>query len=68
MSLSPVNSSVSLCFVILHLIPSIRPSLAPLFLRVRSGSHSKILSDNLFPGILFTCPHHSNSPYMSTSQ
>jgi hypothetical protein len=45
---------------IFHLIPQIRPSLALPFLRVRSGSHSTIFCDNLFPITLFTCPYSSN--------
>jgi hypothetical protein len=41
----------------LRLTPSIHLSLGLPLLRVPSGSHSKIFSGCLFPGILFTCPN-----------
>jgi hypothetical protein len=58
LSLSLVSSSVSPWFVMLRLTPSIHRSLGLPLLRVPSGSHSKIFSGSLFPGILFTCPNH----------
>jgi hypothetical protein len=58
LSLSLVSSSLSPWFVMLRLTPSIHRSLGLPLLRVPSGSHSKIFSGSLFPGILFTCPNH----------
>jgi hypothetical protein len=58
LSLSLVSSSVSPSFVMLRLTPSIHLSLGLPLLLVPSGSHSKIFSGSLFPGILFTCPNH----------
>ena len=60
MSLSPVISSVTLRLVILHLTPCIRLSLALPFFRVRPCFHCTVFCSNLFPGTLFTGPHHSN--------
>jgi hypothetical protein len=54
LSLSLVSSSFSPRFVILRLTPSIHLSLGLPLLRVPSGSHYKIFSGSLFPGILFT--------------
>jgi hypothetical protein len=45
----------------LRLTPSIHLSLGLPLLRVPFGSHSKIFSDSLFPGIRFTCPNHRSS-------
>jgi hypothetical protein len=42
----------------LRLTPSIHLSLGLPLLRVPSGSHSKMFSGSLFPGILSTCPNH----------
>jgi hypothetical protein len=50
LSLSLVSSSVSPCFVMLRLTPSIHLSLGLPLLRVPSGSHSKIFRGSLFPG------------------
>ena len=30
------------------------------FLHISPGSHASVLRDNLFPGILFTCPKYLN--------
>jgi hypothetical protein len=67
MSLSPLSSSVSPWSVIHHLTPSSHLSLALSSVCVLSGSLSRILRGNLFPGIILLCPNHCNHLFLMTS-